>query len=65
MELHDPPQSVGLATATSPHMLQRANDIIHEDRRITNRQLAIQLSVSNGTAMAFIDAFRYSKVCAR
>jgi len=56
---------VGLATATSPDMLQRANDIIHEDRRITNRQLAVQLSVNNGTAKAFIDALGFSKVVAR
>jgi hypothetical protein len=46
-------------------MLQRADDIIHADRRITSRQLAIQLSVSNGSAMTIIDALGYSKVCAR
>jgi hypothetical protein len=46
-------------------MLQRANDIIHAGRRITSWQLAVQLLVSNGSAMAIIDALGYSKVCAR
>jgi len=46
-------------------MLQSANDIIHVDWHITSRQLAVQLSVSNGNAMAIIDALGYSKVCAR
>ena len=46
-------------------MLQRADDIIHADRRITSRQLAVQLAVSNGSAMEIIDALGYSKVCAR
>jgi hypothetical protein len=45
-------------------MLQHANDIIHADQHITSRQLAIQLSVSNGSAMAIIDALGYLKVCA-
>jgi histone-lysine N-methyltransferase SETMAR len=45
-------------------MLQRADDI-HADRRITSRQLAVQLSVSTGSAMAIIDTLEYSKVCAR
>jgi hypothetical protein len=46
-------------------MLQRANDIIHVDQRITSQQLAVQLSVSNGSAMAIIDVLGYSKVCTR
>ena len=46
-------------------MLQRADDIIHVDWRITSRQLAVQLSVSNGSALAITDALGYSKVCAR
>jgi hypothetical protein len=45
-------------------MLQHADDI-HADRRITSRQLGVQLSISNGSAMAIIDAFGYLKVCAR
>ena len=53
------------ATATSPDMLQRADDIIHAYRCLTSRQLAVQLSVINGSAMAIIDALTYSKVCAR
>jgi len=64
-ELHDRLQSGRPATATSPDMLQRGNGIIHVDQCITSRQLAIQLSVSNGSAMAIIDALGYSKVCAR
>ena len=64
-ELRDRPRSGRPATATSPDMLQRTEDIIQADRRITSRQLAIQLSVSNGSAMAIIDALGYSKVCAR
>ena len=47
-ELQDRLRSGRPATATSPGMLQRADDIIHADRRITSRQLAVQLSVSNG-----------------
>jgi len=46
-------------------MLQRADDIIHVDQRITSQQLAIQLSVSNGCATAIIGALGYSKICAR
>jgi hypothetical protein len=46
-------------------MLQHADDIIHADWHITSRQLAVQLSVSNGSAMAIIDTLGYSKVCAR
>ena len=65
MELHDRLRSGRPATATSPDMLQRANDIFHADRRITSGQLAVQLSVSNGSAMAIIDALGYSKVSAR
>jgi len=64
-ELHDRPLHGHPATATSPDMLLCANGIIHADRRITNRQLTIQLSVSKGSAMAIIDASGYSKVCAR
>ena len=63
-DLNDRPRSGHPATATSPDMLQHANDIIHADQHITSRQLAIQLSVSNGSAMAIIDALGYLKVCA-
>jgi len=63
-ELHDRLRSGRPATATSPDMLQRAGSIIHADRRITSWQLAVQLSVSNGSAMAITDALGYSKVCA-
>jgi hypothetical protein len=46
-------------------MLKCADDIIHAERHITSWQLAVQLSVSNGSAMTIIDALGYSKVCAR
>ena len=46
-------------------MLQRANDIILADRRITSRHLVVELSVSNGNAIAIIDALESSKLCAR
>jgi len=64
-ELHDRPRSGRPATATSPDMLQRADGIIHADRRITSRQLAVHFSVGNGNAMAIIGALGYLKVCAR
>ena len=62
-ELPDRPRSG--RPATRPDMLQRADDIIHVDRRITSRQLAVQLSGSNRSAMAIIHALGYSKVCTR
>jgi len=65
MELRDQPWSGCPATATSPDMLQCTNGIIHVDWRITSRQLVVQLSVSNGSAVAIIDALGYSKVCTR
>jgi transposase len=65
MELHDQLWSGRPATATRPDMLQHADDIIHVDWRITSRQLAIQLSVSNGSAIAIIDALGYLRVCTR
>ena len=64
-ELHDGPQSGCPAKATSPDMLQCADDIIHAYRCITSWQLAVQLLVSNGSAVAIIDALEYSKVCTR
>ena len=51
--------------ATNPDMLQRADGIIHADRRITSRQSAVQLSVSSGSAMAIINSLGYSKLCTR
>jgi transposase len=42
-ELHDQPRSGRPATATTPDMLQCADDIIHVDQRIASRQLAVQL----------------------
>ena len=65
MDLHHRPRSGCPATATSPDMLQCADGIIHVDRCIANWQLAIQLSVSSGSAIATADALGYLKVCAR
>ena len=64
-ELHDRLWSGRPATATSPDILQRADNVIHADGSITSRQLTVQLSVSKGSAMAIIDALGYSKVCAK
>jgi len=64
-ELHDRPRSGCPATATSQDMLQHADGIIHVDWCVTSQQLAVHLSVSNGSAMAIIDTLGYSKVCAR
>jgi hypothetical protein len=64
-ELYDRLQSGHPATATSTDMLQHTDDIIHANRRIINRQLAVQLSVSNGSAIEITDALGYSKVCTR
>jgi hypothetical protein len=47
-ELHDQLWFGYPATATGPDMLQGTDDIIHVDRHITSRQLAVQLSVSSG-----------------
>ena len=63
-EQHDRPRPGRPATATSPDMLQCTDDI-HADQHITSRQLAVQLSVSNGSAMTIIEALGYSKVCTR
>jgi hypothetical protein len=49
-ELHDRPRYRRPATTISPDMLQGADDIIYEDRLITSRKMAVQLSVSNGNA---------------
>jgi transposase len=64
-ELHDRPRCGRPATATSPDMLQCSDDIIHADQCITSWQLAVELSVSDESAVAVIDALGYSKVCAR
>jgi hypothetical protein len=45
-------------------MLQHADDI-HAKQSITSWQLTVQLSVSNGSAMAIIDVLGYLRICAR
>ena len=64
-ELQDLPRSGRSATATSPPTLNRADAIIREDRRITSQQLALQLSVSKGSAIEIFKTLGYSKICAR
>ena len=46
-------------------MLNRADVFIRADRRITTRQLALQLSVSIGSESAMIKTLGYSKTCSR
>lgn len=64
-ELLDRPRCGRPATATNAEMLKCAEGIILTDRRITTQQLALQLSVSNGSANAVIKTLGFSKVCAR
>lgn len=65
VELHDLPRSGRVASATSTDMLNRADAIIRKDRRITSQQLALQLTVSKGSAIAIFKTLGYSKICAR
>lgn len=51
-------------TAGSPEMLQRDDAIVHEDRHITSRQLALSISINKGRVSHIIPDFGYSKVCA-
>jgi hypothetical protein len=51
-------------TAGFPEMLQRDDAIVHEDRRITIRQLALSISIKKGRVIHIIPDFGYSKVCA-
>ena len=64
-ELHDQPRSGRPVTSTAPDMLNRADAIIRADRRITTRQLALQLSVSIGSACAMIETLGYAKSYSR
>jgi hypothetical protein len=48
-ELHDLPRADRPATANTPDMLNCADAIIRADRRVTTRQLALQLSTSTGS----------------
>uniref|UniRef100_A0A0B7B3Y2 Uncharacterized protein n=1 Tax=Arion vulgaris TaxID=1028688 RepID=A0A0B7B3Y2_9EUPU len=43
-------------------MLNRADAIIREDRRITSQQLALQLSIGKGSAIAMFKTLKYSKM---
>jgi hypothetical protein len=57
MELYDLPRSRRSASATSTDMLNCADAIIRKDRRINSQQLALQLSVSKGSASQFLKLF--------
>ena len=48
-ELHDLPYSGSLVTAVSPVLLQHADAIVCEDRRITTQHLALSLSLRKGS----------------
>jgi hypothetical protein len=63
-ELGDIPRSGRPTTAVTPALLQRADEQIRKDQRITTRKLATKLSVSKGCVNNIIDALGYAKVCA-
>jgi hypothetical protein len=46
-------------------MLNCADAIIFTNRRITKRQLALQLSISTGSVCSIIETLGYSKVCSK
>jgi hypothetical protein len=54
-ELRDLPRAGRRATANTPGMLNSADAIIPADRRITTRQLAIQLLISTGSVCSIIE----------
>jgi hypothetical protein len=54
-ELRDLPHPGRPATANTPDMLNGADAIIRADRRITTRQLAVQLSISTGSVCSSIE----------
>jgi transposase len=56
-ELPDLPRAGRPATANTPDMLNRADAIIRADRRITTRQLALQLSINTGSVCSIIEKF--------
>jgi hypothetical protein len=64
-ELSDASLSDRPTTAVTSPLLQRADELIRKDLRITNRKLATELSVSKGSVNNVIDALGYAKVGAR
>jgi hypothetical protein len=54
-ELSDVPRSGRPTTAVTPTLLQRADELIRNDRRITTKELATELSVSKGSVNNCID----------
>jgi hypothetical protein len=63
-ELSDAPRSGRPTTAVTLALLERADELIRKDRRITTRKLASELSVSKGSVNNVIDALGYTKsVC--
>jgi hypothetical protein len=63
-ELHDMPRSGRPVIAVTPEMLQRADAIVREDRRITTRQLGLGLSISKGSVVTLFRILDTSR-CAR
>ena len=64
-QLSDLPRSGRPPTALTPAVLQRAETLIRDDRRITTRQLAAQLGIAIGSVSSIVHQLGYSKVCAR
>jgi hypothetical protein len=65
VELSDAPCSGRPTTAVTLALLQCADELLRNDRWITTRKLATELSVSKGSVNNIIDALRYAKMCAR
>jgi hypothetical protein len=63
-ELGDAPCSGRPTAAVTSAFLQRADELIWKDWRITTRKLAPELSVSKGSVNNIVGAWGYAKVCA-
>ena len=63
--LTDQKRSGRPVTAVSPSNIQRVDDIIRGDRRVTTDELCCILSLSKGSVMTIIHQLGYRKVCAR
>lgn len=60
----DLPRSGRPVTAVSPKMLQHDDAIVHENRRMATRQLALSISINKGRVNHIIPDLGYSKLCA-
>lgn len=63
--LADEKRSGRPVTAVTPRNIQRVDEIIREDRRVTTNELCLTLSISKGSVMTIIQQLGYSKICAR